>query len=266
MDSVMNDGHTIPSLGYGTWLVNDSQGESLVADAISMGYRGVDTASMYGNETGVGKGIRASGIDRTEIFITTKMWTTEQSDPETALKNSLSRLGLDYVDLYLIHWPSPKQNLYVQAWDRLIKLRDKELAMSIGVSNFAPEHLDALKPSGVRPAVNQIEVHPTFPNRSFVEANAQRGILTECYSPLGRAGDLAEPALIDIAERRGTTPAQVVLAWHLAKGYVAIPKSASPIRMRENLAAQTIHLTDGDIAAIDSLDCGNHIGSDPTLM
>ena len=262
----MNDGREIPQLGYGTWLVSDEGAESLVAEAISAGYRHVDTASMYGNETGVGKGIRASGIDRAELFVTTKLWNTEQSDPEAALGNSLRKLGLDYVDLYLIHWPAPRQNLYAKAWEKLIKLRDKGMAASIGVSNFYPECLDALLLSGVVPAVNQIEVHPSFADRAIVEANAARGILTECYSPLGRAGDLAEPVLGKIAARLGASPAQVVIAWHLAKGFVAIPKSAAPARIRENLQAQAIRLTDEDIAAIDSLDRGNRISADPVQM
>ena len=263
---MMNDGREIPSLGYGTWLVSDEGAESLVADAIAAGYRHVDTASMYGNETGVGKGIRASGIDRTQVFVTTKLWNSDQSDPEAALTSSLDRLGLDYVDLYLIHWPVPRQHLYVRAWETLIKLRERGLAASIGVSNFSPEHLDALQPSGVVPAVNQSEVHPSFANRQIAETNAERGIVTECYSPLGRAGDLAEPVLTRIAARLGATPAQVVLAWHLAKGFVAIPKSASPARIRENFQAQNLDLTVDDIAAIDSLDRGNRIGSDPTSM
>ncbi|MDR0784187.1 MAG: aldo/keto reductase [Propionibacteriaceae bacterium] len=253
----MNDGLTIPALGYGTWRVTDEEACALVTQAFTAGYRHIDTARLYYNEDGVGQAIAQSGLDRSEIFITTKLWHNHHQDPEPALEASLKRLGLDWVDLYLIHWPVPALGLYPQAWEGLIKLRERGLTRSIGVSNFLVEHLEAIAPSGVVPAINQVELHPTFANREVADANAERGILTQCYRPLGNGDDLTNPTVREIASRLEATAAQVVIAWHLAKGYVAIPKSVTPARIKENLAAKDLSLTAADIAAIDALDCNN---------
>lgn len=264
--SVMNDGYEIPSVGYGTWRVSDAESEALVIEALNLGYRHIDTAMIYENETGVGNGIANSGVDRDEIFVTTKLWTTDQADPEAALATSLRKLRLDHVDLYLIHWPAPALDLYPKAWETLIKLREKGMTTSIGVSNFTPEHLDAIKASGVVPAVNQIEVHPNFPNTRSTEANEAQDILTECYCPLGRGHYFSDPILAEISETHGASPAQVVLAWHLAKGYVPLPKSSTPSRIKENLDAQDIELSQEDVTAIDLITRGNKICADPALF
>jgi len=259
----MNDGRAIPTLGYGTWRVNDEDAQSLVAQAIGFGYRHIDTAAVYANEAGVGRGIADAGVDRAELFVTTKLWNADQADPRSALAASLTKLGLDYVDLYLIHWPVPAKNQYVGAWEQLVALREEGLAKSIGVSNFLPAHLAAVVATGTTPAVNQIEVHPSFANRDGVRANTGYGILTECYSPLGRARDLTEPVIGLISARLGASPAQVILAWHLAKNFVVIPKSITPARIRENWESLTLELSANDIAAIDALDADQRIGSDP---
>lgn len=259
----MNDGHSIPTMGYGTWKVSDHAAEDLVATAIEAGYRHIDTAAIYDNETGVGKGITASGVERSQLFITTKLKNADQADPASALKISLQKLGLDYVDLYLIHWPVPSKNLYPDAWRTLIELRNQGLTRSIGVSNFLEPYLDALESSEVLPAVNQIEYHPSNSGSPTVAANTRRGILTECYTPLGRGHDLEEPVLGVIADRLGATPSQVVLAWELAKNFIVIPKSATPARIRENFAAQDLSLTATDMAAIDALNRGNRLAANP---
>ncbi|MCL2783937.1 MAG: aldo/keto reductase [Propionibacteriaceae bacterium] len=259
----MNDGREIPALGYGTWRVTNEQSEACVIDALSVGYRHIDTARIYENEVGVGSGIAHSGIDREEIFLTTKLWTDGQEDPETALAQSLKRLKLDYVDLYLIHWPVPARNLYPRVWEKLIQLREKGMTLSIGVSNFHPEYLDALKSSGVVPAVNQVELHPGFANRAVADYNTEAGILTECYCPLGRGQYLSDSLLTDIASRLGATTAQVILAWHLAKGYVPLPKSGTPARIQENFEAQQLTLTEEDVAEIDGISQSPKICADP---
>lgn len=261
----MNDSHTIPALGYGTWRISDKDSPPLVLEALAAGYRHIDTAALYDNEAGVGRGIRDSGLHRSEVFVTTKLWNTDHADPRSALSRSLDKLGLDHVDLYLIHWPVPAQNRFVHAWDKLIELREEGLATSIGVSNFLPEHVAALAPTGVVPAVNQIELHPSFANRASEADNTERGILTECYAPLGRTRDFAG-TVADIAARRGATPAQVVIAWHLAHGRVLIPKSATPARIRENYAGGATTLTEADVAAIDKLDAGNRICGHPATF
>jgi 2,5-diketo-D-gluconate reductase A len=261
--SVMNDGYEIPAIGYGTWKVADSEAESLVLEALSAGYRHIDTATIYENEVGVGQGIKKSGLDREEIFVTTKLWTDDMGDPESALSTSLKKLGLDYVDLYLIHWPAPALGLYQQAWDGLISLRDKGMAKSIGVSNFNPDHLQAIAASGVVPAGNQVELHPGFPNTAVAQANTDQGTLTESYAPLGRGHYLNDPALTEIAVRLEATPAQVLLAWHLANGYIPLPKSSTPTRIEENLKSENLELSCGDLVAIDALATGTKICAEP---
>ena len=260
---MMNDHRTIPALGYGTWQVSDSDAPAMVALAIATGYRHIDTATVYENETGIGRAIAESGLDRSELFVTTKLWTTDQARPQDALGRSLDKLGLDHVDLYLIHWPAPAQNRYVHAWETMIDLREQGLATSIGVSNFLPVHLDALTPTGVVPSVNQIELHPSFNNQASAAANAARGILTECYVPLGRTQDLSIPVIQTIATELAVTPAQLVIAWHLAKGHIVIPKTSTPARVQENYDALRLTLRPDHITALDNLDTGNRICGDP---
>jgi len=262
----MNDGFQIPMMGYGTWRLDDAAVQVLVPRAVEVGYRHIDTAAVYGNETGVGQGIKAAGVPRTDLFITTKLWNSDHADPRAALTASLRRLGLEYVDLYLIHWPVPTKGLYVAAWEQLVALREAGLARSVGVSNFLPGHLEAVVATGVTPAVNQIERHPTYANGAGVAANATYGVVTQCYSPLGRTRDLADPAIAAIAARAGATPAQVMLAWHLARGFVVIPKTADPARLAENWAAQDLHLSPDALAALDGLDTGVRLGSDPAAF
>ncbi|MCL1906586.1 MAG: aldo/keto reductase [Propionibacteriaceae bacterium] len=261
--SVMNDGYEIPSMGYGTWRVSDVEAEALVIQAIEVGYRHIDTATIYENEVGVGKGLKSCGLDRDDIFVTTKTWTDDLHDPEAALATSLMKLNLDYVDLYLIHWPAPGLGLYQKAWDTLITLRNKGLTKSIGVSNFNPDHLQAIAGSGVVPAINQVELHPGFPNTAVAQANTDQGTLTESYAPLGRGHYLDDPALNEIAVRLEATPAQVVLAWHLANGFIPLPKSANPVRIKENLDAEKLELSCGDLVAIDALATGTKICAEP---
>lgn len=262
----MNDGRAIPVLGYGTYLVTGDKASSLVTQTIDLGYRHVDTAAFYDNEVEVGRGVAAASVPREDIFVTTKLWPADQPDPAAALELSLSKLGLDYVDLYLMHWPAPDYGQYVSAWAKLIDLRQRGLAKSIGVSNFLPEHLTALEPTGVTPAVNQIEIHPSYANVASAAANAARGIVTEAYMPLGRAADLAEPVIAGIVQRLAATPAQVILAWLLAKNYVVIPKTTQLERMRQNLAAADLVLTDSDIAAIDALPQGDKLAGEPATF
>ncbi|MDR1077920.1 MAG: aldo/keto reductase [Propionibacteriaceae bacterium] len=259
-----NDGHTIPRLGLGTYRTPDSVVTRIVDQALKLGYRHIDTASAYQNEVGVGQGIQRAGLPRQEVFVTTKLWRTDMADPEAALKDSLQRLGLDYVDLYLIHWPMPTWGLYPETWLKLVELRDRGLVRSVGVSNFHTAYLDVLaQVSDVRPVVNQVELHPSFSNAEVAEYCQARQIAIESWAPLGKARDLEQPAIQRIAQRLGATPAQVVIAWHLAKGYICMPKTVSVDRLKENYEAQRVELTDQDVADIDQLDTGQRIGGDP---
>ncbi|MCW2925215.1 MAG: NADP-dependent oxidoreductase domain protein, partial [Thermoleophilia bacterium] len=242
----LDGGVVMPQLGYGVWQVPDDDAADLVRRAIEAGYRSVDTAAVYENEHGVGEGLRASGVARDELFVTTKLWNTDQADARRAFETSLRRLGLDHVDLYLIHWPSPARDTYVDAWRALVEVRDRGQARAIGVSNFGVEHLERIAAeTGVTPAVNQVELHPWLPQHELRAYHAEHGIATEAWSPLGQGGELlAEPVLGEIAAERGCTTAQVVLAWHLRTGTIAIPKSATPSRIVENLAAVDVVLSD----------------------
>jgi 2,5-diketo-D-gluconate reductase A len=252
-DLTLNDGRTMPALGIGTWRVPDAHAATVVREGIDAGFRLVDTAAIYRNERGVGEGVRAS-----DAFLTTKLWNDRHGDPEAALDESLALLGTDAVDLYLIHWPAPRQAMFVDAWRALVRLREAGKTRSIGVSNFLPEHIEAIvAATGVWPAVNQIELHPRFVQADARAFHAEHGIVTQSWSPLGQGGDLlAEPAIARVAERLGATPAQVVIAWHLAHGLSVIPKASSPEHLRENVAAGALALSDDDVAAIDALDRG----------
>ena len=262
-------GRSIPQLGYGVFKVEDDVAADVTLQALEAGYRHLDTAKVYGNEEGVGRAIREAGVPREELFVTTKLWNDAQGfdDAIAACEASLERLGLDYVDLYLVHWAVPSQGQYVEAWKALIELQKRGLVRTIGVSNYpAPQLTEIIEATGVVPAIHQIELHPYFQQRELREIHAQHGILTESWGPLGQGkSDLLENAVITgIATAHAATPAQVVLAWHLAHGIVTIPKSVTPSRIVENLAAAELELTADDVAAIDELDRSDgRGGADP---
>lgn len=263
-----NDGRTIPQLGYGVWQVEDEVAEKVVGTALETGYRHIDTAAIYGNEAGVGRAIANSDVAREDIFLTTKLWNSDQGYESAfeAFEASLEKLGTDYVDLYLIHWAKPQQSLYLDSWRALIELQKQGKVRSIGVSNFPEEQLrEIIEETGVVPVIHQVELHPYFSQEALRAVHAEYGITTQAWSPLGNGSDLLQnPVLAEIAERHGATPAQVVLAWHLAKGTVAIPKSVTPSRIEENLASVNVKLTAEDIAAVDALSTPEgRIGADP---
>ncbi|MFP3579851.1 aldo/keto reductase [Arthrobacter sp. SIMBA_036] len=266
-----NDGNTIPQLGYGVWQVEDDVAEKVVRQAFEAGFRHIDTAKIYGNESGVGRAIASSGLSAEEIFITTKLWNADQGYESTleAFEASMDRLGIQTLDLYLIHWQQPKQEKYVDTWKALIELKKRGRVKSIGVSNFTKEGLQRIiDETGVVPAINQVELHPFFNQADLREFNASKGILTQAWSPLGQGGELLENATIaEIAEKHGATPAQVVIAWHLAIGNVVIPKSVTESRIQENFAALNVTLDATDVEAISSLDRGTEgrIGPDPAV-
>jgi diketogulonate reductase-like aldo/keto reductase len=260
----LNNGVDIPQLGFGVFQVPPEDTQRVVEAALEVGYRHLDTAAAYRNEAGVGAAIAAAGIPREELFVTTKLRNGEQGKPFEAFEDSRRALGLDYVDLYLIHWPVPSLGLFVSAWQAMEKLLANELVRSIGVSNFLPEHLDTLLASAeVTPAVNQIELHPTFQQRELASLCREKGIAVEAYSPLGQGTDLNAEAVEAIAAAHGSTPAQVVLAWHLSQGTIVIPKTANADRMAENFAAAALGLTPSEVEQIGRLDSGHRIGSDP---
>ena len=256
---------TIPQLGLGVFQMSEEEAASSVSTALEFGYRSIDTASIYGNEQGTGQGLRDAGLKRETVFITTKLWNDRQSDARTALMESLKKLQLDYLDLFLIHWPAPKANAYVRAWHALISLRADGLCRAIGVSNFTEAHLSrVIEETGVKPAVNQIELHPYFQQREVSAFHAKHGITTEAWSPIGQGKALlGDPLLKDLASKHGKTPAQIVLRWHLHLGHVVIPKSVTPSRIRENIDITTFALDEADMAAIRTLDRGQRLGPNP---
>lgn len=262
----LNNGTSIPQIGLGTWPLNDKDVERTIVTATELGYRHVDTAAKYGNEAGVGAGVRASGIPREEFFVTTKLDGTFQGDDRAVagLDGSLKRLGLDYVDLLLIHWPLPARDQYVSTWKTFERLLAAGKARAIGVSNFKPAHLERLRAEAdVVPAVNQIQLNPRVPRTEYREYDATHGIVTESWSPLGAGNDLlASPVLARIGAQYGKTSGQVVLRWHLEHGLVAIPKSATPARLAENLDVFDFALSPDDVLAIDALAVGAAPGVD----
>lgn len=262
-----NDGRSIPQLGLGVWQTPDDVAVEAVSTALKTGYRHIDTAAVYKNEEGVGKGIVASGIDRGDIFLTTKVWNEDQGFDETlkAMDASLKRLGTDYVDLYLIHWPSAFRGKYIETWKAMIRLREEGKAKSIGVSNFEGSYIDDLvRETGVTPAINQIQLHPHFQQQAMRDKHAGLGVVTESWSPLGQGNVLADPVIGEIAKRHGKSPAQVIIRWHLDLGLVVIPKSVTPSRIVENFDVFDFALSDEDKAAIAGLDAADgRIGSDP---
>ena len=260
----LNNGVTIPQLGIGVFQIPKKQTQRVVEDALHVGYRHIDTAAAYGNEAGVGAAIAASGIAREELFITTKLRNGEHSTAAEAFEASRQALGVDMIDLYLIHWPVPSQGLFIDAWRALEKIYTAGAARAIGVSNFMQDHLDTLLAEAtVVPAVNQFELHPTFQQAALSARCRAQGIAVEAYSPLGQGAELNGAAVTALATTRGATPAQVVLAWHLALDNIVIPKSTHPHRMRENLAAAEITLSRDELDAITTLDSGARIGADP---
>jgi 2,5-diketo-D-gluconate reductase A len=263
----LNDGHTIPQLGLGTWPLDDDQVATAVVHALKAGYRHIDTAVKYGNEEGVGNGIRASGIDRGELFVTTKLDGQFQGEDRSVagLEGSLTRMGLDYVDLLLIHWPLPERDEFVSTWKTFERLQAEGKVRSIGVSNFKPAHLERLlAETDVVPAVNQIQLSPAITRAADREFNANHGIVTESYSPLGGSGAslLRAPLLAQLGEKYRKTPAQMVLRWHIEQGLVVIPKSGNPERMKENLEIFDFALEPQDLEEFAALDEGPDAGND----
>jgi 2,5-diketo-D-gluconate reductase A len=260
----LNDGHRIPQIGLGTWPLDDKQVAAAVVEAVEAGYRHIDTAVRYGNEAGVGNGVRASGLDRSELFITTKLDGEFQGQDRAVagLDGSLKRLGLDYVDLLLIHWPLPRRDEFISSWKTFERLQADGKVRSIGVSNFKPAHLERLMTHcDVVPAVNQIQVSPAITRIVDIGFNRRHGIVTESYSPLGAGSDLLNaPVLGKIAQKHGKTRGQIVLRWHVEQGLVAIPKSANPQRMKENLGIFGFALDTDDMTAIATLDGGDESG------
>jgi 2,5-diketo-D-gluconate reductase A len=263
----LNNGVAIPQLGFGVFLVPPGETEAAVATALSTGYRHIDTARLYENEGEVGAAIAKSGIPRDEIFVTTKLWNSDQGydAARAAFDRSLEQLGFDYVDLYLIHWPLPKLDRYVETWRALEKIAGEGRARAIGVSNFQIPHLQRLlDETGTVPAVNQVELHPHLTQAPLRAFHAQHAIVTEAWSPLARGGSvLTDPRIGAIAAAHGKTPAQVILHWHIQVGNVAIPKSVTPSRIAENLDVFGFTLTDDEVATIESLNADTRIGPDP---
>ncbi|PPF65347.1 2,5-diketo-D-gluconic acid reductase [Clavibacter michiganensis] len=262
----LNDGNTIPQLGFGVFKVDPNKTSRIVRDAFEVGYRHIDTAKIYGNEEGVGHAIKTSGIDRDELFITTKLWNADQGYESglEAFEKSLGRLQLDYVDLYLIHWPAPANDNYVDAWKALEKIRESGRAKSIGVSNFTVDHLTRLLgETDVVPAVNQIELHPEFQQREITAFGREHGIATEAWSPLAQGALLKEPNVQEIAEAHGKSLAQVILRWHIQQGNIIFPKSNNRERIEENFQIFDFELSDDEQASITALEKDGRVGGHP---
>ncbi|MEF9915207.1 aldo/keto reductase [Streptomyces sp. NBC_01685] len=265
----LNNGVTIPQLGFGVFQVPDGETTAAVASALEAGYRSIDTAAVYGNEAGVGRALAESGLARDELFVTTKLWNADQGYDATlaAFDTSLAKLGLDHVDLYLIHWPTPARDLYTDSWRALEKLLADGRIRAAGVSNFQPAHLRRLaEESSLVPAVNQIELHPGLQQSELRAVHAEYGIATEAWSPLAQGALLNEEAIVAVAERHGKTPAQAVLRWHLQLGNIVIPKSVTPARIRQNIDVFDFELSVADMDAIAGLDRGMRTGPDPDTL
>ncbi|MGP9537220.1 aldo/keto reductase [Brachybacterium sp. AOP43-C2-M15] len=263
-----HDGASVPQLGYGVWQVEDDVAADVVVQAVRAGYRHIDTAAGYRNEGGVGRAVKDSGLPREDLFITTKLANGDQGfdSAKAALATSLEKLGTDYVDLYLIHWASPQRGTYLESWKALIELQKEGKARSIGVSNFPIEQLEEIiAETGVVPVMHQIELHPEFQQSALRAYHADKGILTEAWSPLGQGGDILQnPVITEIAAAHGADAGQVIIAWHLAIGNVVIPKTVTPARIVSNFAAADLELTPEEIGRINGLDrADGRIGADP---
>ena len=262
-----NDGRSIPQIGLGVWQTPNDVAVMAVETALKAGYRHIDTAAIYQNEEGVGEGLRTSDVRREDIFLTTKVWNDDQGFDSTlaAMDASLRRLGTDYVDLYLIHWPSAYRGKFIDTWKALIRLREEGKARSIGVSNFEGDYLEEIiAATGVTPALNQVQLHPRFQQRALRAKHEKLGVLTESWSPLGQGKLLDDPVIGDIASRHGKSAAQVIIRWHLDSGLIVIPKSVTPSRIVENFDVFDFALSEEDKAAIAGLDVADgRIGSDP---
>jgi 2,5-diketo-D-gluconate reductase A len=269
-DVTLIDGTTIPQLGFGVFKVDDDGAERAVSVALETGYRLIDTAKLYGNEAGVGRAIRASGIPRDQVYVTTKVWNDDQGYDAAmrAFDRSASLLDVGVVDLYLVHWPVPGQDLYLDTWRALVHLKEQGAVRSIGVSNFLPAHLEhVIAETAVVPVLNQVELHPRLQQPQLRDFHATTGIATEAWSPLGRdSGLLDDPVVRRIADAHGVTPAQAVLRWHLDLGTIVIPKSVTPARIAENLDVFGFALDADDHRALAALDRGERIGPDPAVF
>jgi 2,5-diketo-D-gluconate reductase A len=265
----LHDGIEIPQLGFGTWQIPAEETQEKVEEALAVGYRHVDTAAVYGNEAGVGAAIAATGVRREDVFVTTKLWNSQQGYDATlrGFERSMERLGTGYVDLYLIHWPLPSKDLYLETWRAFERIREEGGARSIGVSNFRVEDLERLeREAEARPTVNQIELHPRFQQAELRAWHADHGIATEAWSPLAQGDLLRDGTIETIAAHHQRSPAQTILRWHLQLGNVVIPKSATPERIRENFELFDFELSEDDMAAIERLDAGERIGGDPSTF
>lgn len=252
-----HNGFTLPAIGLGTYGLRGAEGATAVANALESGYRLVDTAFNYENEGAVGRGVSDAAVPRDEVIVTSKLPGRHHASTRAraSIEESVYRLGLDALDLHLIHWPNPRRDEYVKAWTALVEAQQRGVVRQIGVSNFLPEHLERIeRETGIRPVVNQIEIHPYFPQEAAVEYHAERGIITEAWSPLGKARDIVhEPVVLEIAAAHDASPVQVVLAWHIARGVVSIPKASSPEHRAANLAAAAIALDAAEVDAITAL-------------
>jgi 2,5-diketo-D-gluconate reductase A len=263
----LKDGTHMPQLGYGVWQVPDEGAEAAVGEAFKIGYRAIDTAAIYRNEAGVGRAIANSGLARNEMHITTKLWNEDQGydNAMKAVDSSLKKLGLEQVDLYLVHWPSPHRGLYLETWKAMVEIKKQGKAKSIGVSNFMPEHLTRIiDATGEVPVLNQIELHPKFQQKTLREFHAKHGIFTECWSPLGQGKILEDEQLVQIAEKHGKSVAQVIIRWHLQNNFIVIPKSVTPSRIKENFDVSDFKLSEDDMARIERMDSKDgRIGPNP---
>lgn len=263
----LNDGNSMPQLGYGLWQVPDDETEKVVMSAIKTGYRSIDSAQVYDNENGLGRAIKSCGLPRKELYITTKIWNSEHGHDSTlkSFEESMKKLGTEYLDLLLIHWPAPKKNLYVDTWKALVQLKKEGRVRSIGVSNFYPEHIEKIiEATSFIPAVNQVELHPRFQQLELRQFHDKYNIRTESWSPLGQGKVIEDETIRKIAEKHGKTPAQIIIRWHLDNGLIAIPKSVTPSRIEENFNVFGFSLDESDMKMIASMNDNNgRIGPDP---
>jgi 2,5-diketo-D-gluconate reductase A len=262
----MNDGRSIPVIGFGVWQVPDDVVVDATVKALEVGYRHIDTAYLYHNERGVGEALRRSELDRDDVFVTTKVWNTDHGYDQTlrAFDKSTGLLGIDEVDLYLIHWPTPARDVYLDSWRALIRLREEGRARSIGVSNFHDAHLrKIIDETGVIPAINQIELHPWLPQTELRDIDARLGIRTEAWSPLGSGRLIDDPVIAEVSAKHGKSPAQVMVRWSIQLGNIVLPKSVTPERIEQNIDVFDFQLDDADMAAIATLESGRRTGPNP---